>query len=236
MAGALATGAMLLLAAPALTLRTGPPGITQLPAGDPARESFEEISRVMGPGWATPYNMVVVNPRGPLTTPPMLAKLDALQTGIARGRRVASVAGPGGLSSRNEASRDAPRPAERIEQAARRRAGRPAQARRRPRAGGQRRGPTAQRTAVGVGRRRAAARRRGHRAERIEPAACRACHREGRLIPAVRRPGAGARRRQGAAERRDERTRRLDRTEERPRLRPGARSPPGCPRSNSSRS
>ncbi len=99
LAGALATGAMLLLAAPALTLRTGPPGITQLPAGDPARKSFEEISRVMGPGWATPYNMVVVNPRGPLTTPTLLAKLDALQAGIAHGRRVASVAGPGGLSS-----------------------------------------------------------------------------------------------------------------------------------------
>ena len=39
---------------PRLSLRTGPPGVSQLPAGDPARRSFETVARVMGPGWPTP--------------------------------------------------------------------------------------------------------------------------------------------------------------------------------------
>jgi len=98
-AGALATAALLALAIPALTLKTGPPGVSQLPKGDPARHSFEEVARVMGPGWPTPYNVIVVNPGGPITTATTLAQLDQLQEQIALDRRVASVAGPGGLSA-----------------------------------------------------------------------------------------------------------------------------------------
>lgn len=99
LAGAMATAALLALAVPALSLDTGPPDVSQLPKGDSARQSFEQVARVMGPGWPTPYNLLVVNPHGPLTTAATLAKLDSLQERIAHGRRVASVAGPGGLSS-----------------------------------------------------------------------------------------------------------------------------------------
>jgi RND superfamily putative drug exporter len=98
-AGALATAALLALSLPALSLNTGPPDVSQLPAGDHARQSFEQVARVMGPGWPTPYNLIVVDPHGPITTAATLAKLDGLQQELARDPRVASVAGPGGLSA-----------------------------------------------------------------------------------------------------------------------------------------
>jgi RND superfamily putative drug exporter len=98
-AGAIATVALLALALPALTLKTGPPGVSQLPKGDPARRSFEEVQRVMGAGWPTPYNLVVINPSGPITTAAVLEKLDRLQEEIAHDGNVASVTGPGGLSA-----------------------------------------------------------------------------------------------------------------------------------------
>jgi putative drug exporter of the RND superfamily len=98
-AGLLATGALLFLAVPALALKTGPPGIGQLPKSDKARAAFEEVARVMGPGWPTPYNIVVVNPKGPITSAKTLEELDAFQQQIAKDPAVASVAGPGALSS-----------------------------------------------------------------------------------------------------------------------------------------
>ena len=97
-AGALATAALLALAIPALSLKTGPPDVSQLPKGNQARQSFEEVARVMGPGWPTPYNLIVSSRNGPITTAATLEKLDQLQEQIASDRRVASVAGPGGLS------------------------------------------------------------------------------------------------------------------------------------------
>ncbi len=101
-AGALATAALLALAIPALSLRTGPPGVSQLPAGNSARQSFETVARVMGPGWPTPYNLIVVNPRGPITTASTLEALDQLQEQIARGHNVAAVTGPGELSAQTK--------------------------------------------------------------------------------------------------------------------------------------
>jgi X-X-X-Leu-X-X-Gly heptad repeat protein len=103
LAGALATAVLIVLAVPALSLKTGPPDISQLPPGNAARQSFETVARVMGPGWPTPYNMIVVNPRGPITTAATLQSLDALQEQIARDPRVASVAGPGSLSAQTQA-------------------------------------------------------------------------------------------------------------------------------------
>ncbi|MGO9319274.1 MAG: MMPL family transporter [Solirubrobacteraceae bacterium] len=101
-AGALATAALLALAIPALSLKTGPPDVSQLSAGNPARQSFETVARVMGPGWPTPYNLIVVNPRGPITTAATLQALDQLQEQIARDRSVAAVTGPGELSAQTK--------------------------------------------------------------------------------------------------------------------------------------
>jgi putative drug exporter of the RND superfamily len=102
LAGALATAALVALAVPVLSLQTGPPGVSELPPGNSARQSFEEVARVMGPGWPTPYNMIVVSQSGPITTAATLAKLDTLQEQIARDPAVASVAGPGALSSQTK--------------------------------------------------------------------------------------------------------------------------------------
>ncbi|HEX8715214.1 MAG TPA: MMPL family transporter, partial [Solirubrobacteraceae bacterium] len=103
LAGALATAALLALAVPVFSLQTGPPDVSQLPAGNAARQSFETVARTMGPGWPTPYDMIVVDPHGPITTAKTLAKLDALQAQIAHDRAVASVAGPGALSGETKA-------------------------------------------------------------------------------------------------------------------------------------
>lgn len=103
LAGALATAALLALAVPVFSLQTGPPDVNQLPPGNGARQAFETVARTMGPGWPTPYNMIVVNPRGPITTAATLTKLDALQAQIARDPAVASVTGPGALSSQTKA-------------------------------------------------------------------------------------------------------------------------------------
>ncbi|HYM46209.1 MAG TPA: MMPL family transporter [Solirubrobacteraceae bacterium] len=102
LAGALATGVLLALAVPALSLQTGPPDVSQLPKGDPARQAFEQVARVMGPGWPTPFNLIVVNPHGPITTAATLESLDRLQEQIASDPRVASVAGPGELSAQTK--------------------------------------------------------------------------------------------------------------------------------------
>ncbi len=103
LAGALATAVLVALAVPVFALKTGPPDVSQLPAGNSARQAFEQVARTMGPGWPTPYNMIVVSPSGPITTAATLAKLDTFQEQIARDPAVASVAGPGALSPQTKA-------------------------------------------------------------------------------------------------------------------------------------
>lgn len=93
--GAVATAALALLALPAVSLDTGPPDVSMLPASNPARKSFERVASVMGPGWPTPYNVVVVSDERPITTPALLRKLRAYQHSLARDPRVDSVVGPG---------------------------------------------------------------------------------------------------------------------------------------------
>ena len=98
-AGLAATALLAAVAVPAFALRSGPPDITQLPSGSKARIAFQEVSRVMGPGWATPYNLVVVSKDRPLTTPALLASLHRFELQVAADRRVESVTGPGAISS-----------------------------------------------------------------------------------------------------------------------------------------
>ncbi|MGZ4184372.1 MAG: MMPL family transporter [Solirubrobacteraceae bacterium] len=98
-AGFAATALLAAIAVPAFALNSGPPDITQLPSGSKARIAFQEVSRVMGPGWATPYNLVVVSNNRPLTTPALLASIHQLELQIAKDKRVESVTGPGAISS-----------------------------------------------------------------------------------------------------------------------------------------
>lgn len=101
-AGAAATLLLAVLALPVLNLKTGPPSADLLPAGDTARVAFERVGAVMGPGWATPYNMLVASEGPPITNRTTLAKLDELQVDIAKDPAVASVVGPGSISSTSE--------------------------------------------------------------------------------------------------------------------------------------
>jgi putative drug exporter of the RND superfamily len=95
-AGFAATVLLAAIAVPALAIKTGPPSVKQLPKSSSARIAFEEVSRVMGPGWPTPYNIVVVANKGAITAPAMLANLDRFQSQIARDPRVQlPVSGPG---------------------------------------------------------------------------------------------------------------------------------------------
>ena len=93
--GAVATALLAAIAVPVLFLDTGPAAITQLPASASARIAFQEISRVMGPGWATPYNLVVVPNGRPVTTPRTLQSIARLESQIANDPSVDSVTGPG---------------------------------------------------------------------------------------------------------------------------------------------
>ena len=95
MSGAIATAALIALAIPATALETGPPDISMLPASNPARQSFERVATVMGPGWPTPYNVVVVSTSRPITARGLLTDIRDYQRRLADDPRVDSVVGPG---------------------------------------------------------------------------------------------------------------------------------------------
>jgi X-X-X-Leu-X-X-Gly heptad repeat protein len=97
--GFVATAVLAVLAVPALALKSGAPSVSQLPSSSTARIAFQEVSRVMGPGWATPYDLIVVSKNLPITTPSVLAGLSTLQTQIAKNSTVYSVTGPGQINS-----------------------------------------------------------------------------------------------------------------------------------------
>jgi RND superfamily putative drug exporter len=97
--GALATGLLLVLAVPVLSLQIGPPSPDHLPDGSPARIAYDKVGEVMGPGWVAPYNMVIVSKTRPLTEPALLRAIDRLQARIARDRAVDTVVGPGAFAA-----------------------------------------------------------------------------------------------------------------------------------------
>ncbi|MGZ6586515.1 MAG: MMPL family transporter [Solirubrobacteraceae bacterium] len=97
-AGFAATALLVAIAVPALALDTGPMAISQLPASSKARTDFERISRVMGPGWATPYSVVVVSKNRPITTPAALDSVYRFEKQIAKDKTVVSVTGPGAIN------------------------------------------------------------------------------------------------------------------------------------------
>jgi RND superfamily putative drug exporter len=97
--GAAATAVLAAVAVPAFALNSGPESIGQLPASSRARIAFQEISRVMGPGWPTPYNVIIVANNRPITTPALLASMYRFETQIAHDNTVQSVDGPGQINS-----------------------------------------------------------------------------------------------------------------------------------------
>ena len=85
---------VLVLAAPALALKTGPPSAEQLPTSNPAREEAELIADAIGPGWEAPFVLVAVSDQGPVTEADTLAALTRWQRRIAEDPGVQAVIGP----------------------------------------------------------------------------------------------------------------------------------------------
>ncbi len=93
---------VLLLAAPVLALKTGPPSAKQLPTSNPARQDAERIARAVGPGWDAPFVLVAVAEQGQITDEKRLAALSRWQRRIAADRGVQAVIGPGQIKRRVE--------------------------------------------------------------------------------------------------------------------------------------
>jgi RND superfamily putative drug exporter len=96
---AAAIGAVVLvLAAPAVALKTGPPSQEQLSRDDPARRDFELIDREIGPGWDAGFTIVAAADSGTMTSSGRLAALDRWQRRIAAQPGVQAVIGPAQVS------------------------------------------------------------------------------------------------------------------------------------------
>jgi putative drug exporter of the RND superfamily len=96
---AIAIGAvLLLLAAPAVAIKTGPPSASQLPTNDRARLESELIARQMGPGWNAPFVLVASTSSGPITSTADLRHLSRFQAVLADQPDVRTVIGPGQIA------------------------------------------------------------------------------------------------------------------------------------------
>jgi putative drug exporter of the RND superfamily len=91
---ALIAAVLLLLAAPALGLKTGPPSPEELAKDSTARRNAELIDHAIGPGWDAPFQVIAVSEEGPITDPKNLAALDHLQHRLASLSGVQAVIGP----------------------------------------------------------------------------------------------------------------------------------------------
>jgi RND superfamily putative drug exporter len=85
---------VLLLAAPVVALKTGPPSAEQLPTSNAARQEAELIADAIGPGWEAPFVLVAVSNKGPITEADNLAALTRWQRRIANDPGVQAVIGP----------------------------------------------------------------------------------------------------------------------------------------------
>ncbi len=99
---ALIGAVLLILAAPAVGLKTGPPSPEELAENAPAREAAEQIDRTIGPGWDAPFQVVAVNEEGPITDANSMDALGAFQKKMAALPGVQVVIGPDQVTKRVE--------------------------------------------------------------------------------------------------------------------------------------
>jgi RND superfamily putative drug exporter len=93
-------GLLLVLAAPAIGLKTGPPSPEQLAQDAPARLDAELIDDSFGSGFDAPFQVVAVSREGPITDAKDLAALDTFQRQLAKTPGVQAVIGPGRATKR----------------------------------------------------------------------------------------------------------------------------------------
>jgi putative drug exporter of the RND superfamily len=102
LAALLIGGVVLVLSAPALALKTGPPSTEQLPQDAPARADVELIADQFGPGYEAPYQIVAASSEGPITDAKNLDALDRWQRRISRIPGVQLVIGPAQITKRTK--------------------------------------------------------------------------------------------------------------------------------------
>ncbi|HEX7059225.1 MAG TPA: MMPL family transporter [Solirubrobacterales bacterium] len=85
---------VLVLAAPAVALKTGPLSPGQLPHDDPAREDYDLITQTIGAGFDAPFTIVAATDHGAITDPDTLSALTRWQRKIANTPGVQAVVGP----------------------------------------------------------------------------------------------------------------------------------------------
>jgi RND superfamily putative drug exporter len=101
-AAALIGAALLILAAPALGLKLGPPSPEQLAKDAPARQDAELIDSAIGPGFDAPFQVVAVRGDGPITDANSMAALERFQKRVAALPGVRTVIGPTEVTKRVE--------------------------------------------------------------------------------------------------------------------------------------
>ena len=87
-------GLLLVLAAPAIGLKTGPPSPDQLPEDSPARQDAEFIDSEIGQGYDAPFQVVAVSEEGPITDAKSFGALENFQRQLSLTPGVQAVIGP----------------------------------------------------------------------------------------------------------------------------------------------
>jgi RND superfamily putative drug exporter len=95
-------GIVLILAVPALGLKTGPPSTEQLPRDNDVREDFDVVQEAIGPGYEAPFVVVAGTESGTMTERDRLDELAKWQRKIARDPAVQAVIGPEQVAQRTE--------------------------------------------------------------------------------------------------------------------------------------
>jgi RND superfamily putative drug exporter len=99
-AAVLIGGLLLLLASPAIGLKTGPPSPEQLAKDSPARQDAELVNRAIGQGFDAPFQVVAVSDEGPITDAKSFGAIENFQRKVATLPGVRSVIGPAPLVQR----------------------------------------------------------------------------------------------------------------------------------------
>jgi RND superfamily putative drug exporter len=89
------TAIVLVLAAPALALKTGPFTVGELPQDSPARQDAERVQDAVGSGFEAPFVVIAVAKDGTITEPKRLVAMSRWQREVAETKGVQSVIGPG---------------------------------------------------------------------------------------------------------------------------------------------
>jgi len=93
-AAALIGALLLVLAAPAIGLKTGPPDPEQLSQDSPARQDAELVTSEFGQGFEAPFQVVAVSREGPITDAKSFGALENFQRKVAEIPGVQAVIGP----------------------------------------------------------------------------------------------------------------------------------------------